>query len=39
MKDIGELHYLLKMEIKRDLESKRLCLLQDKYICDILGNA
>ncbi|OWY90139.1 reverse transcriptase [Phytophthora megakarya] len=36
MKDLGNLHYLLKMEIKRNLERKTLCLSQQKHIQDLL---
>ncbi|POM71841.1 Hypothetical protein PHPALM_11535 [Phytophthora palmivora] len=36
IKNLGKLHYLLKMEIKRDLERKTLSLAQHKYINDLL---
>ena len=36
MKDIGPTHFILGMEIKRDRESKRLWLSQQKYIEEIL---
>ncbi|POM58174.1 Uncharacterized protein PHPALM_37222 [Phytophthora palmivora] len=36
MRDLGELYYLIKMEIKRDLERNTLNLSQQKYINDLL---
>jgi hypothetical protein len=36
MKNLGEAHYLLKMEIKRDRSKRMLSLSQHKYIHDIL---
>ncbi|GMG16663.1 unnamed protein product [Phytophthora fragariaefolia] len=36
MKDLGEIHYMLKMEIKRDRSQKILSMSQHKYILDLL---
>ncbi|POM63921.1 Hypothetical protein PHPALM_20621, partial [Phytophthora palmivora] len=36
MKDLGDIHYLLKMEIKRDRTNKILSMSQHKYIMDLL---
>ncbi|POM64501.1 Uncharacterized protein PHPALM_19960 [Phytophthora palmivora] len=36
MKNLGELHYLLKLEIKRDLVRKTLSMSQQKHIDDLL---
>ena len=36
MKDLGDIHYMLKMEIKRDRKNKLLSISQHKYIQDLL---
>ena len=36
MKDLGELHYILKMEVKRDMEKKILTLSEHKYVQNLL---
>jgi hypothetical protein len=37
MKDLGELHYMLKMEVRRDRKQKILSISQQKYINDLLA--
>jgi hypothetical protein len=36
MRDLGDVNYLLKMEIKRDIENKITTISQKKYVCDLL---
>jgi len=36
MKDLGEISYILKMEVTRDMEKKQMTISQKKYIMDLL---
>ena len=36
MRDLGDVNYLLKMEIKRDINNKITTISQKKYVDDLL---
>ncbi|GMF47643.1 unnamed protein product [Phytophthora fragariaefolia] len=36
MKDLGDIHYILKMEVRRNRENKTMSISQHQYILDLL---